>query len=288
MLDPNQEVVNQTETAPVEQVAQQPEESQGQVATGEEVQQETSQEQGHAPSYEAVDETGVPYKNRYMETQRKLAELSDNLPKIIEETLAKKQQAPQVQEYTIEQLEQIAMNNPNLRPQVEAEKLKIYQRETFKVIEERDKKTESARQADVIRMRTEQEVLNDPAFRDCFVPGANGSKTWNMGHPLTQMVGEIMRNPELASRPDGLKIAADIAYGRYAREAASKSQTKAKVLQATLKKEQKKTMVEGGIGQNSQAGDDFARAKAELAKTGTKQAAQAAVLGYLKKKGLTR
>lgn len=287
-MEPTQEAVNKEESAP----AVQPQQTDGQseqVAAVEDGQQEISQAQGQA-QIEAVDETGVPYKNRYMETQRKLAELSDNLPKIIEDTLAKRQNQPQPQqEYTVEQLEQIALQNPNLRPQVEAEKLKIYQRETAKQIEERDKKLESQRHAEVVRMRTEQEILNDPALKECFTTNALGQKQWRTEHPLTAKIAEIMRNPELANRPDGLRVAADIAYGQYMREVVANTNGKAKAMQAAIKREQKKTLIEGGASTGSSAGgDEFTKARNELAKTGSKIAAQKAILAYMSKAGLGR
>lgn len=285
-MEDNQNGVNDTESPTVEQ-PQQTEGQQEQVAAVENGQQEQSQEQGQAP-IEAVDETGIPYKNRYMETQRKLAELSDNLPKIIEETLAKKQQAvPQQQEYTVEQLEQIALQNPNLRPQVEAEKMKLYQQATARQIEERDRRIEGQRQSEMARMRVEQEVLNDPALKECFTTNALGQKQWRMDHPLTNMIAEVMKTPDLANRPDALRIASDIAYGKYMREVAANASSKNKTLQAAVKREQKKTLVEGGASSGSASGgDSFTRARAELAKTGSKTAAKNAVLEYMKKAGL--
>lgn len=287
-MEPQEETVNQSVPVADEQAAQQAQETESQVAVGEESQQQEVPVQGKAPEYEAVDETGVPYKNRYMETQRKLAELTDNLPKLIEETVVKHKAVPQQEEYTVEQLEQIALQNPNLRPQVEAEKLKIYQRETARQIEERDKKIESKRQFEIVRMQSEQALMNDPAFKDCFSQNALGQKQWNMGHPLTNIIGELMRNPEISNRPDALVIAGDIAYGRYMREVSANTTKKSQALQATIKREQKKTLVEGGTPNGSFGGDSFTKAKAELAKTGSKQAAQTAILEYMKRTGLGR
>lgn len=278
-----EEVVNQAESTPADQVAQQTEGQQEQVAAVEDGQQEQLPGQGQQPQYEAVDETGIPYKNRYMETQRKLAELSDNLPKIIEETLAKQKQVPQVEEYTVEQLEQLALQNPNLRPQVEAEKMKLYQKETARQIEARDNKIEAQRQFELTRMRTEQEIMNDPALKDCFTTNALGAKQWNMGHPLTGIIGDLMRNPDIANRPDALRIASDIAYGRYMRDVAANSTKQAKNMQALVRREQKKTLVESGTPNGSVSNDGFAKAKAELAKTGSKSAAKNAVLEYMKR-----
>ena len=55
---------------------------------------------------EPVDETGVPWKNRAFEWQRKTQELTERLPNIIQEELQKFKQTsePVQQEYSAEQL----------------------------------------------------------------------------------------------------------------------------------------------------------------------------------------
>lgn len=286
MLDPN-EAANQTEPAAVETVAQDVQE----VATPETQEQATPEQSGpQTVQAEDVDEFGVPWKERAKEYQRKLTETTERLPKIVEETLARQQQkqAPQEKQYSIQELEEIALQNPNLRPQVEAEKEKIRQNQFLRIIEERDMKAVESQKAERIRYESEQTVINDPAFKDCFTQNALGQKQWNTTHPLTRMIGEILLDNRIKNSPEGIKIAADIAYGRYAREIATKATTQAKVLQANLKREQKKTMVEGGgtVGRGSV--DEFSRAKEELSKTGSAKAAQSAVQAYLKKAGHLR
>lgn len=232
-----------------------------------------------------------PAINHEMEWKRKYSELVDNLPKLIEENLQKVAQKsqPQKQEYTIEELEQIAIQNPNLRPQVEAEKEKIRERRILEQLSERDRKIEEQRRAEMVRIQVEQEVANDPSLKDCFTTDALGKKQWNMAHPLTMQIAEIMKDPRLQSSPDGLRIAADLAYGRYMKDIAAKSQTKIRAAQAAVKKEQRKTMVEGGTPTGSSAGGDaFNKLKSELAKTGSKQVAQLAVAEYMKKAGFRR
>ena len=131
--------------------------------------------------------------------------------------------------------------------------------------------------------------MNDPAFKECFTTNALGQKQWNMGHPLTGIVSDLMRDPSLQARPDALRIAGDIAYGRYMRDVIANNGKKTQNLQAIVKREQKKTWVEGGNPSGSgSGGDSFTRAKAELAKTGSKKAAQSAILEYMKKAGLGR
>lgn len=288
LIDP-QDAANVTDSVPVDQEAQETVVGTEEVASPETNMQETPEQSGpQTVKHEAVDEYGIPWRERAMEANRKLAETAERIPQIVEETLAKKQAAPQEQTYSFEQLEQIAIANPNLRPQVEAEKEKVRQREILKVIEERDMRSRSEQQAERVRYESEQAVLNDPTFKECFTVNALGNKQWNTGHPLTQMITQIMNDPRVKGTPDGLRIAADIAYGRYAREMATKSTQQAKVLQANLKREQKKTMVESGNSTSGRTGDEFSKAQSELAKTGSSQAAHAAVAAFLKKTGRIR
>jgi hypothetical protein len=285
MLDPN-EAVNITEPAAVEEVAQQPESTEGQVATGETVQQEQDPVQGQAPQYEAVDEQGVPFKNRYMEAQRKLAELSERQQRM-EETLAK-QQAPQERKLTIQELEQYALQNPSLRPEVEAEKFNRQQEQLLKAMEERDHRIASqARYESEIREYTNT-VLNDPKNKDFIVTNAMGQKIFNQNHPITQSVAQYLQDPRLKGQPDAIVIAAKLARTDYADQIATKATTQAKVLQANLKREQKKTMVEGGSAVGRGGGDDLSKAKEELSRTGTSKAAQSAIGALLKKQGILR
>ena len=287
MLEPN-EAATVTDSAPVDQVAQESAVDTQEVATPEGNEQVTPEQSGQQTvKSEDVDEFGIPWKERAREYQRKLAETTERLPKIVEETLAK-QQAPQVKQYSIQELEQIALQNPELRPQVEEEKEKIRQNQFLRVIEERDQRAVETQKAERVRYESEQAVINDPTFKDCFTQNALGQKQWNQSHPLTRMIGEILLDPRIQQTPDGIKIAADIAYGRYARELATKATTQAKVLQANLKKEQKKTMVEGGNTVSRGSVDEFSKAKEELSKTGSVKAAQSAVAAYLKKTGRLR
>ena len=285
MIDPN-EAVKETEPVAVEQ-PQETEGQEAQVAAEENVQQEQDPAQGEAQS-EDVDENGISYKNRYMASQRKLAELSDRLPKIIEETLVKhqkQQDTPQAQQYTIQQLEQIALQNPELRPQVEEEKEKIRQAQFLKIIEERDQKVVSAERHRNIVRESEMSVMNDPKYKECFNTDAMGKKIWNTAHPMTQLIGQYLQDPRLNGQPDAIIIASKLARIDYLDKVATKATTQAKVAQANLKREQKKTMVEGG-GQTSRGSvDEFSKAKEELSRTGSNMAARSAVQAYLKKIG---
>jgi hypothetical protein len=81
-MENEQEAVKQEEESATSETVVNPVENETQVASAE--QQENVQQvptQGQAP-IESVDEFGIPYKNRYMETQRKLQETVDRLPQL--------------------------------------------------------------------------------------------------------------------------------------------------------------------------------------------------------------
>ncbi len=287
MLDPN-EAANQTEPAAVDQVAQDVQE----VATPETVEQVNPEQSGpQTVQNEAVDEFGIPWRERAAEYQRKLTETTERLPQIVEETLARqqqKQQAPQVKQYTIQELEQIALQSPELRPQVEEEKEKIRQSQFLRIIEERDQKVALVERNKSIVRESEMAVKNDPNYKDCFNTDALGNKIWNTAHPMTQLIGQYLQDPRLNGQPDAIVIASKLARIDYLDKVASKATTQAKVLQANLKREQKKTMVEGGNTVSRGSVDEFSKAKEELSKTGSAKAAQSAVSAYLKKAGHLR
>jgi hypothetical protein len=255
-------------------------------AAAETVEQEQTEESTQEV-FEAVDEHGIPWKNRAMELQRKMAETVDNLPRIVEETIAKTQVKPaESQKYTFEQLEQIAIDRPELRPQVEAEKEKLREAR----LEAKNKtflqEIESKKQADVAKYQAEQWVLNHPKFKECFVDSPNG-KQWNMAHPLSQIIAQTMNNPDIKGRPDALAVAARVAYGDYMLQGEPKVTKQVKTLQGQLKQTQKKTLIEGNGQVNTQgAPDDFAKARDELRRTGSRRAAEDAVKLHLKKSGL--
>lgn len=195
------------------------------------------------PSYSAVDEFGVPYQNRYREIERKFNELSESLPKIVSEAVGKNSNSNQQQTYTVSQLESYAIEHPEYRPWVEEQKVKMQEEKFAKLVEEKftgeKKRTES-------EMRKQQAYAyvaqNNP---DLFTV-QNGQKVWNTTSPIVQTIGQLMNDPRFANDPDGIVAATDIAYGRYLRQQASKATAKVQMTESALKKEQRKTMVEGG------------------------------------------
>lgn len=261
--------------------------------TPESSEQEVVQE---VPEVEAVDETGVPYKNRYMEAQRKLSEVPQTIERTIEEVLSRKQAAPQQQEYTIEQLETFAQQDPKWRPWVESQKAEIMKRDLKQSMQGEIKAIETAKQADVTRYQAEQWVVNHPKFKECFVNNPmTGQKMFNQAHPLTQLISGYLSQQDPATgkrvgdRPDGLAVAAKMAYGDYALSNDGKSLSTVKTQKKVIKQLEKKTLIEGGGSSNPQvAGDNYKRAMEELAKTGSPKSAREATREYLKRKGILK
>jgi len=280
-------VVNTEETTPSEEEVVKPEaETETAPAATE---QETTEpqakpsEQGNAPVSEAVDEFGVPWKNRAMEWQRKFTETTENIPKYVEEALSK--QKPNQRQYSISELEQYALEHPEYRPWVEEEKAKIIQNNVAKVAEERVKEVETKQKDDSTRQQAFQWTVNHPRLQECFTVDAFGRKVWNNAHPLTQMIGGYMQDGDLKSRPDALVIASKLALADYLDFQNQKSQSKAKALQQNLKKVQKQTFIEGAGTKNVATKGSFVKAREQLAKTGRKEDAKAAVYEYLKNIG---
>lgn len=248
-------------------------------------QEETQPEPGQGQTIEQVDDRGVPWKQRALEYQRKVQELSESIPQMIDRKVAElskpKQEEPK---YTIAQLEQLAIERPEYRPWAEEQKEKIRMEQITRQFDEKIKATEAAKEAEFKKQKAyEYAVTNYP---DMFVKDASGRPVaWNNEHPMTREVAAIMQDPRLTNDPDGLQIATDIAYGRYMRSQLpnmKKAQTKMKQV---AKKLEAGTMVEGG-GKSAQTGrDSFVDAKEKLAKSGSIRDAQAAVSEYFKKLG---
>lgn len=281
MPDPEQ-AVNPEESASPEQETVEtagtpaPEQTEGQE------QQEQPQETGQAP-IEAVDELGVPYKNRFMEMQRKHQDLAEKLPEIIETTLAKHSQQQQPQ-YTEEQLDAFVKANPDYSDWAAQQKRTLRQKETQDAIRSAVEEVTTKQKDEVRRQQSFQYVTQN--FPQCFVKDAFGNMQWNLQNPMTSMIGQIMQDPRMKNQPDGMAIAADLAYGRMARMNLAPQNQKFNSLKRENTKLKRATLTEGGGVPSSQPSKDaFQKAKENLVKTGTRDAAHNAVKEYLKKTG---
>jgi hypothetical protein len=292
-MEQNEEAVNEEEVSAAsnEQVVEQQQEQ-----VNEQQNQEQTQAQGQVPLQAQVDERGVDYKNVAMEYRRKLEEVPTLIERTVQQVLEKTQnQTNKPQEYTVAQLEQFAMDNPGHRPWVEEQKALLIQKNIEKSQEERFQAVERQRTEAQIRQQTEQWVTTHPKFKDCFVTDVYGNKQWNMNNQLTQLMSSMLNQIDpvtgkaVKDRPDGLAVAARMAYGEFALNSEPKAQSSMKQLQKELRKTQKQTMVVGqGVSSSSGNMTDYQKHAANYNKSYSPKDAQAMTKSYLKSIGLIK
>jgi len=243
----DEQAVKPTESAPVEQAQEVV--TPAETTTASEGTAQTTEIPATPVVNEAVDEFGVPYKNRAMEWKRKSEELAEKLPSLVEEKIneafAKNSQQAQQREYTVVELEQYAIDNPEARPWVEEQKQNITLKRLTGEIEKKFQATEKVKEANVKKQQSLQYVMQ--TYPDAFVKSQNGQIVgWDNNHPLTQAIGQIMQDPRFSNDAEGLMAAADIAYARYSRGQQPLIRQKQESLKAEVKNLQRQTMVEGG------------------------------------------
>lgn len=180
-----------------------------------------------------VDERGVSWRNVAMEKERKLNELVDKLPTLIEEIRNSNQRPQEKREYTIAELEQYAIENPTYRPWVEEEKAKINRKIISSELDNRISAERKTTQDTIARQESYQYVKS------------NYPEAFDRTHPMFQEMNVLMSDPRFQNDPMGLRIAAEAAYGRVSRNSKQAQQLKQEV-----KSLQKKTFVEGSGKQN--------------------------------------
>jgi hypothetical protein len=283
-----QQAVNATESAPVEQVVNQEPTTDQQVH---ETPAQTEQVQTPAPGYqgEPVDEYGVPWKNRAAEWKRKTEELAEALPNLVQDAVKSGFQqygTPAKQEYTVEQLELYKLqnsDNPQILAWAEAEKSKLNRREIVREVEEKIQGQQRITQAEQTRQQSLNYVMQ--TYPDAFTKNAQGQiVSWNQNHPITGYIGRYMQEPELANNPRGLIAAAKMAYADYAMSQQSGNNLKQQQLKAEVKHLQKQTLVEGGGKQNIQVVPEHRVAIDKLKQSGSLKDAVAALSAINKAK----
>jgi hypothetical protein len=210
---------------------------------------------------EAVDEQGVPWKNRAVEAARRLQDTQDIVKQTIQETL-QSQQTKAKEVYTkehIPMLKQYAQEHPEYTGWVENQIDDIKTREIAGVVEQKLTGFQKAQQDEQTKRQAESWITNDPVFKECFIATPTG-KVWNQTNPLSQQMMQILNSPDpmtgklVKDRPDALYVAADIAYGRYARANLQKGNTQVQKLRKDLAKVNKAAnVVSPGKGAPSSA-----------------------------------
>lgn len=240
-MEDEKEVVNIESSATQEQPVQEVVEE-----TPVEAQEPQEQPQVQEPRLD-VDEHGVPWKNRAMEYQRKFEEVPNIIRQTVEEATKTQQKTP---EYTIEQLEQYATDNPQYRPWAEARKAELIQKNLEKTFDAKLQANEAKVREAQLKQQSEQWVTNHPKFKDCFIDTPQG-KQWNYSNPLTQIMGNYLNQPDpvtgklVKDRSDGLMVAAKLAYADHVLNGENKAATQVSQLKKDLRKAQKTQMVQG-------------------------------------------
>ena len=239
------------------------------------------------PAHEAVDEFGVPWKNRYMEQRRKSEEVIEKLPQMIEEKLSKVNQ-PQQPTYTFEQLEAYKLQNatdPNIVAWATGEQRKIQQSENKRLFEEVVGSRERVNKVEQQKQQSLAYVQN--TYPEAFKCDAQGRPlAWDETNLLTQQIFGLMQNPDLANNPQGLSAAADIAYGRVARGQIPAIQQKVAQGKADLKQAQKVSLTEGSGRRVQPSAPPQQQAIENLRKTGSARDAEQAIGVILRQKGI--
>jgi hypothetical protein len=270
-------------TTPVEETTSQPAEGQTQTTST-----EATPAQGQEQPSAAVTEE-VNWKNRAMEYERKHREMVDSLPRIIEETVAKstpkQEAAPQ---YSVEQLEVFAEQTEDVNSKLwaKAEIKKLQKQEMAQIIGEQVGAIEQRKNFEIRKNEIEREVSNDTRFSDAFSVDQSGRKVWNNNSPLTQIAANYIKDPVIASRPDGLAIAMKLAYADYASMKTGAVENKVESLKKENNKLKQSTLVDGGSNIQVPKSNPMTQAKEELAKTGSKSALRTLVQAQLKAQGI--
>ena len=257
--------------------------------------QEDVKEQASAPQETVteqigeVDDKGVPYKNRYEEMRRKFDQLTESIPQVIEQTISQKlinsnqQQEQPKKEYSVQDLERFAQENPEYRAWVEEEKAKLIAKQAADALEERFNAKEKARQTTEKRQQVWGKVTSD--FPEYFVKDSMGRMVWDEANPTVRQIAILMQDERLKSDPDGLYWAAEIATARTLRQTQATQIKEKTQLKTKVKDLQKKTMTEGGQKPQSVQKDELRDSIEDLKKTGSKNALRSAVSAYFKKAG---
>lgn len=243
---------------------------------------------GDQAKEEEVDDKGVSYKNRFHEIQRKYEQVVENIPQIINQTLAEKlsqNTQPQQTErkYSVRELEEFAIANPEYRGWAEEEKAKLNVRLSVDEFEKRTAEKERVREEASRRQQSFEKLTSE--FSDLFVSDSQGRKVWDNSNPIVRQVAVFMQDPKFQQHPEGLHYATLMAYGQAAKAGTFSNAKKENKLKAEVKTLQKKTFVEGGQKSQTVAKDEVRDAIEDLKKTGSKKAVSNAVSAYFKKAG---
>lgn len=217
------------------------------------------------------------WKNKSYELDRKLNNLTNDLPRIIEENITKAtSNKTEQKKFTIAELEAYAIENPEHRPWVEEQKEQL-RKDEWRNMLLADK---AEQQRAIQKQQTEARVIANPKYSEAFV-NQNGQVLLNPQSELAQRIHSYMNDSRLNNQPDALEIAAKLAYADYI-----DYQVKDKDVKITNVKRQnavlkQKTMADGGgVNDTAPVRSDFDVARERLSQTGNRKDAEAAIKAY--------
>lgn len=278
--------VQATPSTATETVVNESVESTEQVSTP--VENDQQPQSAPAVNEEEVDEKGVPFKNRYMEAQRKLQSieqkyvgLESNLPNLIQEAVAKaipqKEAAPTYSKEELIKFKNSAESSEHRAwAEIELEKLRSKETEDYfrnqTQVKERQMAVDQQRQAAYHYVQSNYGVMMNP------------DGTWNNAHPLTQKLARIINSDEtLRNHPSGLRVAADMAVAEHIRETQPDMMRQTTKLKRQVKKLQSISMTEGsGQPQAIKAPDPLGNAIERLKVKGDKASTKAVAAELIK------
>lgn len=222
-----------------------------------------------------VDEMGVPFKNRYMESQRKLEKLTEQLNAVAEKL--ENNQSQNKSAYTIEELEAFAetTDDEGHRRWAKGEIRKLQKEEVAQGVKQEISAWQAAQRAEQVKAESFNYVAQ--RYPEAFKKNAQGQLVgWDNSSPMAQRIATHMQDPEIKDNPRGLMVAAALAYSELAPQIAAQASVKTTQAKAQVKDLQKRTLVEGGgVSSPPQAKTTLTNAKERLASTGsTKDGAQ--------------
>jgi len=234
-----------SESSQEEQVVETP-------ATDQQTDTEQTEQTEQTSETQEVKEEGIgddrDVKNVAWEAKRKIDDLSQSLPEMIKSAMQEvggSQAQPQEPKYTKAQLRAFA-------EQATDSSSKVWALEEIDKLEKTERQSEMKQLFDGYTQKTQAEQQRQQStqfvaqtFPECFVEGPGGLQ-WDNNSPMTQRIGEYMRNKEIANSPRGLEVAAKMAAFDLGVSVNRKLQSKVKKTTAQLRKEQKKTLIAGG------------------------------------------
>jgi hypothetical protein len=223
-----------------------------------------------------------------MEYERKLRETVENIPKIIQETVAQAKPVKQEPEYSIADLKAFVdtTDDVNNKRWAYSEIERLENERIAKTVSDFHNRDKAVVEAQLVKKQVEQQVISDPRFTEAFIDTPQG-KSWNFNHPLTQQAQRYMQDPAVSNRPDGLQIAMKLAYADYATSGVNAVQKKLVSTKSEITKLKQQTLSDGGGVNNVQSKvNPISQAQQELAKTGSKTALRTLTQHILKQQGL--